>query len=39
MQLLIQIRRGTSADQLEALKWLIAKFPNQTAETLAARNK
>lgn len=31
MQLLIQIRRATSADQLEALKWLVSKFPNQAA--------
>lgn len=30
-QLLIQLRRATSADQLEALKWLIAKFPQQAA--------
>lgn len=32
MQLLIQIRRATSADQLEALKWLMSKFPRQAAE-------
>lgn len=38
-QLLIQIRRATSADQLEALKWLIAKFPKQAAEAAAANNK
>lgn len=38
-QLLIQIRRATSADQLEALKWLIAKFPKQAAEKVAAKNK
>lgn len=31
-QLLIQIRRATSIDQLEVLKWLIAKFPNQAEE-------
>jgi hypothetical protein len=31
-KLLIQIRRSTSADQLEALKWLVAKFPKQAAE-------
>lgn len=34
-QLLIQIRRGTSADQLEVLKWLIAKFPRQAAEQIS----
>ena len=33
-QLLIQIRRGTSPDQLEVLKWLIAKFPKQAAEQI-----
>lgn len=38
-QLLIQIRRATSADQLEALKWLIAKFPKQAAGEIAAKNK
>lgn len=38
-QLLIQIRRATSADQLEALKWLISKFPKQAAEEVAAKNK
>ena len=27
-QLLINIRRATTEDQLEALKWLISKFPN-----------
>jgi len=38
-QLLIQIRRATSADQLEALKWLIAKFPKQAAEEIATKSK
>lgn len=38
-QLLIQIRRATSADQLEVLKWLISKFPNQAAKEAAAKNK
>jgi len=38
-QLLIQIRRASSADQLEALKWLIAKFPKQAAGKIAAKNK
>jgi hypothetical protein len=38
-QLLVQIRRATSADQLEALKWLIAKFPKQADEEVAAKNK
>lgn len=38
-QLLIQVRRATSADQLEVLKWLIAKFPKQAAEESAVRSK
>ena len=38
-QLLIQIRRATSADQLEALKWLISKFPKQAAEEVNTKNK
>ena len=38
-QLLIQIRRATSADQLEVLKWLISKFPNQAAKEAAAKNR
>jgi hypothetical protein len=28
-KLLIQIRRATGADQLEVLRWLLKKFPNQ----------
>jgi HNH endonuclease len=31
-KLLIQVRRATSSDQLEVLKWLIAKFPKQATE-------
>lgn len=38
-QLLIQIRRATSADQLEVLRWLIAKFPKQAAEEAAVKRK
>jgi hypothetical protein len=33
-KLLVQIRRSTSNDQLEALKWLIGKFPNQAREAI-----
>ncbi len=33
-KLLIQVRRATSVDQLEVLKWLIAKFPKQAAELI-----
>ena len=38
-QLLIQIRRATSADQFEVLKWLITKFPKQAAEEIAIKHK
>jgi hypothetical protein len=39
-QLLIQIRRATSADQLEVLKWLVTKFPVQAKnEVELKRNK
>jgi HNH endonuclease len=31
-KLFIQIRRATSIDQLEVLKWLIAKFPKQARD-------
>jgi hypothetical protein len=31
-KLLIQIRRATGADQLEILKWLVAKYPVQAAK-------
>lgn len=31
-KLLIQVRRATSVDQLELMKWLIKKFPKQAAE-------
>lgn len=30
-KLLIQVRRATGGDQLEVLKWLLAKFPRQAA--------
>jgi len=30
-KLLVQVRRATSQDQIEVLKWLAAKFPRQTA--------
>ncbi|MFN0122599.1 MAG: HNH endonuclease [Blastocatellia bacterium] len=38
-QLLVQIRRAASADQIAALKWLVAKFPAQAAAELANRKK
>ena len=33
-KLLIQVRRATNGDQLELLKWLIKKFPQQSKEYL-----
>ena len=33
-KLLIQVRRATSQDQLELLRWLISKFPKQAANKL-----
>ena len=33
LKLLTQIRLDTSLDQLEAMRWLIQKFPTQGAET------
>ncbi len=38
-QLLIQIRRAASPDQLEVLRWLIAKFSKQASEELAAKSR
>lgn len=38
-QLLIQVRRAASGDQLEVLKWLITKFPKQAAEEVASLKK
>jgi 5-methylcytosine-specific restriction endonuclease McrA len=37
-KLLIQVRRAKGGDQLELLKWLIQKFPNQTKEVLESQN-
>ena len=31
-KLLTQLRRATASDQVEALRWLIRKFPQQAAE-------
>jgi len=38
-QLLVQLRRATSADQLEALKWLITKFPKHASDEIAVKKK
>lgn len=35
-KLLVQIRRAPTADQLEVLQWLMAKFPNQSRKLLSA---
>ncbi|WP_250518458.1 HNH endonuclease [Caballeronia sp. ATUFL_M1_KS5A] len=35
--LIIQVRRATSLDQLEVLRWLIKKFPAQSAEEVNAK--
>lgn len=34
LKLSTQVRRATSGDQLELLRWLVRKFPSQTAEIL-----
>ena len=34
-KLLIQVRRATSGDQLDVLKWLIQKFPKQAKDFLS----
>jgi hypothetical protein len=36
-KLLIQLRRATGSDQVEALKWLIKKFPDQATQILSDR--
>jgi 5-methylcytosine-specific restriction endonuclease McrA len=33
-KLLIQVRRATNGDQLDILKWLIQKFPEQTKDII-----
>ncbi len=33
LKLITQIRRATSLDQLETMRWLMTKFPSQAAET------
>lgn len=37
LKLLTQVRRGTSPDQVEVLKWLVKKFPKQAAEELGKK--
>jgi hypothetical protein len=38
-QLLIQVRRASSLDQLDVLKWLITKFPEQATEEINSIKK
>ena len=33
-KLLVQVRRGTSQDQLEVMRWLLKKFPKQAQEII-----
>ncbi len=33
-KLLIQVRRATGADQIEVLRWLVRKFPNQILQLM-----
>lgn len=35
-KLLVQVRRATAADQLEVLRWLVRKFPQQSSDLLRA---
>lgn len=37
-KLLIQVRRATGSDQVEVLRWLLRKFPEQAAQLLAERS-
>ncbi|MBU2844335.1 HNH endonuclease, partial [Acidithiobacillus ferriphilus] len=34
LKLITQIRRATTLDQIDVLKWLIKKFPKQTSDEL-----
>jgi len=37
LKLLIQVRRATGADQIGVLRWLLLKFPQQSAELLGLK--
>lgn len=37
LKLSTQVRRATSGDQLELLRWLVRKFPSQAAEMLSPK--
>lgn len=34
-EVLVQLRRATTKDQLEAMRWLVKKFPKQAAESIS----
>ena len=36
-KILVQVRRATAADQLEVLKWLMTKFPQQARSQLLTK--
>ncbi|MDA8089973.1 MAG: HNH endonuclease [Nitrospiraceae bacterium] len=38
-KLLVQVRRATGADQVEVLRWLVWKFPKQTADIMGNKIK
>ena len=38
LKLLAQVRRAKGGDQVELLKWLVRKFPNQAEEFLDEKN-
>ena len=38
-KLLIQVRRATGSDQIEVLRWLIRKFPQNAQELLLSKNR
>jgi hypothetical protein len=39
VDLLVQIRRAPALDQVEALKWLLKKFPAQAHKMLSAKEE
>lgn len=38
IKLLVQVRRAPTSDQLDVLKWIVAKFPKQTEALLQQNN-
>lgn len=39
IKLIAQVRRAPSSDQIDVLKWLVGKFPNQAEDILKNREK